>query len=63
MILEHIERWPTLGIERDDLTIDYGFVREPVQRVRAINVKRLVKFFPFRESNWIRLSALKPNAR
>ena len=37
MILEHVERWPTLGIERDDLTIDHGFVRELFQRlVRSI---------------------------
>jgi hypothetical protein len=32
VILKHVERRPTLGIERDDLTIDHGFVRELFQR-------------------------------
>jgi hypothetical protein len=33
MILEHVERWPTRGIEGDDLAVDHGFVRELLQRL------------------------------
>jgi hypothetical protein len=50
MIPKHVERWPTLGIERDispSITVSSG----SLSSTRAINVKRLVKFFPFRESN------------
>jgi hypothetical protein len=51
MILKHVERWPTLGIERDDLAIEHGFFWELFQRPRDRCKERWVKFFPLRESN------------
>jgi hypothetical protein len=35
VILEHVERWSTIGIKRDELTVDHGFGGELFQPVRS----------------------------